>query len=279
MKKLLPLILLVTLILACDGQIDQKFEPEADIFALLSVRDTSVDDGLGKYQWQWVKIDQSYDIKDSVSTWGLRGASAKLYYFPDPNSYVDLIDSFFDQDSLKWYKYDHEGWYGGFVPITDYDEYTLNIVLPWGDTVTGKSMLPSPVYISWPKDGDTLSISKELANPHPITWNNSHNVGLYTLQCVPNVDTSKYDSFPPFLFIPSFSNDTSYQFFLERAVVPWVYNQEYIVRVNAYGTEYASYIKLGLSGGKANLVTQTGDTCFGVFSGIAIDSVRVYLIE
>jgi hypothetical protein len=140
-------------------------------------------------------------------------------------------------------------------------------------------MMPSPVHLSWPKDGDTLSISQELANPHSITWNNCRNVGLYTLQCVPNVDTSKFDSFPSFLFIPSFSTDTSYHFFLERAVMPWVYNQEYVVRINAYGTEYANFVKKGFGSGRQNLVTQKGELCYGVFSGIAIDSVRIYLVE
>ncbi len=268
MKRLMPLaltVVLVALILGCEGQIDQKFEPEPDIFALMKSSDSLLQ--------QVIWVDQSYDIKDTLQGFGVTNAGVRI--------------------SSMYGEYEFKDWYirndtyftcveGKYVANIIFDPsitYYLEVVYPGGDTVTSETKMPSPIHLSWPKDGDTLSLTQELANPHLITWNNCLNVGLYTIQCVPNVDTSKYDSFPQFLFIPSFTIDTSYAFFQERAIVPWVYNQEYVLRVNAYGIEYASYVKFGLSGGKANLVTQKGDTCFGVFSGIAIDSVRVFITQ
>lgn len=272
MKKMLLLVPFVVLILGCEGQIVQKFEPEPDIFALMKIDNDSPNVSYS----QRIRVDRSWDIKDTVNVWGVRDALVRI--IPGNSSYV-FVDSFFDPDSNYWRKYTEGHYYALLHPkLNDTTLYKLEVSLPWGDTVTGETKMPSQISLSWPKDEDTLSIANELANPHLITWNNCLNVGLYTLQCVPNVDTSKYDSFPPFLFIPSFTIDTSYAFFQERAAIPWVYNREYVIRINAYGTEYANYVKFGLSGGKANLATQDGDTCYGVFSGIAIDSVRVFII-
>lgn len=38
--------------------------------------------------------------------------------------------------------------------------YTLNVKLPWGNSVFGSAMMPSQLHISWPKRGDTISIKK-----------------------------------------------------------------------------------------------------------------------
>lgn len=272
MKRWIPFTIVILLILGCESQIDQKFEPEPDIFALMKIDN----DSSNVIHRQRIKVDRSYDIKDTVDVWGVRDAFVRI---TSGNYTYTFVDSFFDSDSGYWRKYIEGNYYEWPSPkLNDTAVYSLEIILPWGDTVTSETKMPSPIHLFWPQDGDTLSLTEELTNPHPVIWNNCRNIGLYTLQCVPNVDTSRYDSFPPFLFIPSFTSDTSYAFFQERAAVGWVYNQEYVLRINAYGTDYASYVALGLSGGRRNILTSSGDTCYGVFSGISIDSVRVFLV-
>ena len=115
--------------------------------------------------------------------------------------------------------------------------------------------MPSPVSIVWPQEGDTISISSEVyVEPHPVAWNACHNAGFYTVQCVPDVDTSEYDNYSPFVFVPSFSADTSYLFFQERTISPesWEYDRYYLVRITAMGFKFSpdsTLLASGWSGG------------------------------
>ena len=71
MRRLLLLSLVLLFFAGCESVEDQVFEPEPNIFALMRIDDTSI--------YQWVTVDQSYDIQDTVNIWGLRDAYVKVW--------------------------------------------------------------------------------------------------------------------------------------------------------------------------------------------------------
>lgn len=271
MERWIFLFILVILSAGCEQKIEDVFEREPNIFSLMEIRRD-----MGELEWQSVKVDQSYSITDTVKVWGVRGAYVKISGGAD--TFV-MVDSFYDSELEQWVK-QFEGWYCEWIYLDDTTHYTLEVALPWGDTVTGSAFIPTPVRFSWPVEDETISLSAELAAPHLVTWNSCRNVGLYTMQCIPDVDTSAFDTLPQFMFLPSFTTDTFYPFFLARAEQEWYSDMYYYMRINAYGTDYAEYIGPDMTeAGRGNLTTQDGDNCYGVFSGIALDSVRIYITE
>jgi hypothetical protein len=259
-SKLIALSLAITIAsflfsTGCEQDEDQVFEPEPNVFAVMKIGDQA--------DIQVVNVELTYDIRDTVVRFEVPDAQVRIW------GGADTFD----------FQYCEDCQYMQQASFNDTILYTLQVIYPEGDTVMGQSYMPSPVNINWPVEGETLSINQEVANPRYVTWGVCNNTGLYILQCSPDVDTSEIDEYNPFLYVPSFTADTSYLFFVERVLSPWVYDMDYKVRASAYGTEYASYVQLGLSVGQANLTNQDGDTCYGIFSGISIDSVRVYITE
>lgn len=262
MKRLLLLSLVLLFFAGCESVEDQVFDPEPNILALMRIDDTSI--------YQWVTVDQSYDIQDTVDLWGVRGAYVKVWGGEDTFTFED---SFYMADSAKWFK-QPEGYYGEWGNFNDTTLYHLEVILPWEDTVTADACMPSPIRISTPADSDTVSISAEPYDPHVVTWNPCRNTELYTIYCVPDVDTSELDDISPLYSLPSFTTDTSYTFFLERMVFPWDFNMHYVLRVIAVSPEYVDYMGWGPSGSVGNL-----SAGYGMFGGIAEDAIRVFLVE
>ena len=262
MKRLLLLGLTLLFFAGCESVEDQVFEPEPNIFALMRVGET--------WKWQWIKVEQSYDIQDTVNVCGLRDAYVKVWGGED--TFV-FADSFFDEDLAKWFKY-NEGWYGDWVRLNDTTFYHLEVNLPWDDTVTADAMMPTPIRISSPAGSDTVSISAEPYNPHIVTWNSCKNTELYLVYCIPDVDTSELRNISPIFSMPSFTMDTSYTFFLERMVAPWIYDKYYVLRVIAVSPEYVDYMGAEVPGGSVSNLSSG----YGMFGGIAEDAIRVFIV-
>lgn len=253
-------------LLTCEPPNNQKFDPEPNVMAVMNVQDS--------FTSQLVIVDKTYDIADTVEEYGVSAAYVKLSGGTDTFMFVD---SFYNPDSMRWIK-QPGGRYWGWGKFSDTVLYHVEIRYPGGDTVTAESYMPSPIHLYSPADEETISVSQAIADSQLVVWNSCRNTALYVVQCVPDVDTSRYGEFPFFIFIPSLVGDTAYPFFTSRVTTPWITNQRYVMRVTAYGTDYASYVTFGLSRGRRNILNTSGDTCYGVFSGISIDSVRVYLV-
>lgn len=266
MKRDLLLGFILLLFVGCESAEDDVFEPEPNVLALMRIGYSSPP----SLRRQRIKVDRSYDIEDTVDRWGLRDAYVKVW--GEEDTFI-FIDSFFDEDSAKWFKY-NEGNYYEWAYFDDTTLYHLEVALPWDDTVTAEAMMPSPVRISSPADSDTVSISQEPYDPHVVTWNSCKNTELYLLYCIPDVDDSLFNYYPDFLFFPSFTNDTSYAFFLQRMLAPWIYDEYYVLRVMAVSPEYAAY--MGFFGpGEVYSNLSAG---YGMFGGIAEDAIRVFIV-
>ncbi|MBN2378254.1 DUF4249 family protein [candidate division WOR-3 bacterium] len=268
MKRILfsPLVFLLTL--GCSGVQEPEFEPETNVLALMRIdnRPEHI------YPWQLIYVDQSYDIQDTVNVLGVRGARVEITGGEDVYTFVD---SFYNEDSLRWEKYAEGHYYDWPHPkLNDTTLYRLQVIYPDGDTVTGEAYMPSAIEISYPEDSQAISISQQVTNPLTITWNSCKNTLYYMIICKPDVDTSEYDSYPPFLFMPAIRGDTSYAYFQERMILPWVYDMYYVLRVVALSPEYADYF--GLEGPGSDMGNLSGG--YGMFGGISEDSIRVYIV-
>ncbi|TKJ43299.1 hypothetical protein CEE36_04505 [candidate division TA06 bacterium B3_TA06] len=258
MKRLLLLGLTLLLFARCESSEDYIFESQPNILALMRIKGI---EHSYQYSEQVITVNQSYDIKDTVNQYGVRGAQVTVW---------GEDGSFF---FFSWRSPEED--YRTKANFNDTTLYHLEVALPWDDTVTAEAYMPSPIQISSPADSDTVSISAEPYDPHVITWNSCKNTELYALYCIPDVDDSLYKNYPNFLFFPSFTNDTSYAFFLQRALAPWIYDEYYVLRVMAVSPEYAAY--MGFFGpGEVYSNLSAG---YGMFGGIAEDSVRVYIVE
>ncbi|MEA3311765.1 MAG: hypothetical protein U9Q76_06060 [candidate division WOR-3 bacterium] len=184
-----------------------------------------------------------------------------------------FADSFFNEDSAKWFKY-NEGNYYEWAYFDDTTLYHLEVILPWEDTVTAEAMMPTSVRIAAPADSDTVSISAEPYDPHVVTWNFCKNTKLYLIYCIPDVDTSELGNISPIFSMPSFTMDTSYTFFLERMIAPWIYNKYYVLRVIAVTPEYVDYMGAEVPGGSVSNLSSG----YGMFGGIAEDAIRVFIV-
>jgi len=262
-KRLLPLLILS--VIGCESTDYQVFEPQPNIFALMQVPQEA------STVYQFVKVDRSYDIEDTISSFGVTGAQVLIRNSKDT---FLLVDSFFDNDSDKWVK-QPDGWYGGEISVNDTSLYTLKVTMPSGDTVTGQAYMPSPLRILNPFDSTVVSISEQVVNPLTITWNFCKNTQYYLVMCIPDVDTSELDNYPPFLLFPSIRADTAYTLFLERTIFPWVYDMYYVLRVVAVSSEYSAYMGFQGPGGDMSNLSMG----YGMFGGISQDSVRVYIVE
>jgi len=261
MRRLFILSLVLLFFAGCESVEDQVFEPEPNILALMRIGNS----------WKRVRVDQSYDIQDTVDRWGLRDAYVNVGGGED--TFV-FADSFFDEDSAKWFKY-NEGNYYCLANFNDTTLYHLEVIMPWDDTVTAEAYMPTPIRIHTPADSDTVSISQEPYDPHIVTWNFCKNTALYLIYCIPDVDTSELRNISPIFSMPSFTMDTSYTFFLERMVFPWDFNMHYVLRVIAVSPEYVDYMGAEVPGGSVSNLSSG----YGMFGGIAEDSIRVFLVE
>jgi len=262
MKRLLLLSLVLLFFAGCESVEDQVFEPEPNILALMRIGNS----------WKRVRVDQSYDIQDTVNLWGVRGAQVRVR----GGGYVyTFLDSFYCPDSAQWFKYTEGNYYEHpFPKLNDTTLYSLEVILPWEDTVTADAYMPSPVRISSPADSDTVSISQEPYDPHIVTWNFCKNTALYLIYCIPDVDTSELGNISPIFSMPSFTMDTSYTFFLERMIAPWDFDMHYVLRVIAVSPEYVDYMGAEVPGGSVSNLSSG----YGMFGGIAEDAIRVFIV-
>lgn len=258
------LALSLALLPACEQELDKDFEPEPNVFALMKAT--------GDTSSQLVIVDQSYSISDTLDSTGVRDASVKVHTLADTFTFAD---SFYNQETGQWEK-QPQGRYWGWIDIADTTLYSLEVILPWEDTVKGQAYMPTPVRISAPADSDTVYISKQGSNPTPITWNACANTQLYLIYCIPDVDTSQYKNYSGFLLFPSYTTDTSYAFFAQRMASPWEFEMPYLIRVIALSPAYVAY-----SGYLDPMQTTYTNLSagYGVFAGISEDSVRVFIRE
>lgn len=260
MKRFLLVGLIVLAFAGCTQEDGYEFEPEPNILALMHTRGIQWP-YYGSYQY--IIVAQTHDIGDTLDLWDAPIA--------------DQISIWGGSDTFDFYRTSDLLWfnataYNARADFNDTTLYHLEVVMSWGDTVTAEAMMPSPIYIIMPSDSDTVQMSQ--ASLYTITWNSCKNTELYTIYCIPDVDTSELDDISPLYSLPSFTTDTSYTFFLERMVFPWDFNMHYVLRVIAVSPEYAAY--MGFFGpGEVYSNLSAG---YGMFGGIAEDAIRVFIV-
>jgi len=262
MKRFLLAGLILFVFVSCTQEEDYEFEPEPNILGLMRIGDT--------VSSQLIIVDQSYDITDTVNEYGVNGATVRIIGEQDT---FNFPDTFWDPWTESWV-HSIDGWYWGWIDFSDSTSYSLEVVLPWDDTVTADAMMPTPIRISSPADSDTVSISAQPHDPHVVTWNFCKNTELYLVYCIPDVDTSELGNISPIFSMPSFTMDTSYTFFLERMIAPWIYDKYYVLRVIAVSPEYVDYMGAEVPGGSVSNLSSG----YGMFGGIAEDAVRVFIV-
>ncbi|TKJ43300.1 hypothetical protein CEE36_04510 [candidate division TA06 bacterium B3_TA06] len=240
----------------------QEFEPEPNIFAVMKISSP-------KYDYQEILVDQTYDIKDTLESpeffedvIGVTGAKVTV---------CGLDDTFYFEEA-PW-GLDQPGHYFTLYQsplFNDTTLYTLEVHLPWGDTVTGQAFMPTPLEIIWPEERtyETISISAELRDSHRISWNSCNNVSKYVIYCEPY-----FGLISEGMYFPSFTGDTSYAFFAERNVWPWSFGKEYELIVVGITPEYDRYT-YSSNPGKSNL-----SSGYGLFGGVTLDTRLIYIVE
>lgn len=265
------LLLGFILFTACQQDM-QDFEPEPNIFAVAEIEWFGED-------WFCLKVlvGQSYSMVDTVqndpygfgeygleSVEGVEGAEVIITWSDDTAFFKEYVDYFpglhlFTGESTQ------PQW------INDSTQYTLNVYLPYGDTITGSAYMPTNLELIWPERNnppETVSISSELLDSGLVCWNSCRNVSKYLIYC--EREGILYGDFFP---IPSVTADTCYPFFAERAVWPWEYDSEYELTVVGITKEYEDYLNQQ-SPGRSNL-----SSGYGVFTGITCDKLDVYIVE
>lgn len=260
MKKVLPILIILVLSLGCQPPEEQEFEPEPNVFALMRVG----------ADFQLIKVERTASMADTVGDWGITDAQVKVR-----NDYWGEVEFLHVLDhhipNLPWRQWTSGEYVTTGRVLRDRYLQTLEVILPWGDTVTAEAYMPSPIHILVPTDSDTVSISRQSTEPTFITWNKCDNTEIYLIYCTPDEALEEY---PLLLYIPAITADTSYALFLERMIFPWVTDKHYKLTVEAVSPQYYDYLGFGPQGSISNL-----SSGYGVFGGVAVDSIRIYIAE
>lgn len=243
---------LAILFLGCEEEI-QEFEPEPNICAVMRLE-------LSASRWQEIRIDTTYSIQDSLPPnyldyfEGVEGAEAFIYSA---------------QDTLVFEESPYNpGLYMAYSGFNDSTLYHLEVRLPWGDTVIGQAYMPTYVQISWPKSRDTIALAEELRDSNLVCWNKCQHVKRYMVQLISEGEGYVTDYY-------YFTDDTSCAFFAENASkIPTCEFPLYLhLVVIGLSQEYEDYWD-PRSYGRSNLSCR-----YGVFGGIAVAEVEVYIVE
>ena len=268
MKRCFLLGLIFIFVVGCNQEEEYEFEPESNILALMQIGEDDFMPFVGTNKY--IIVGRTYDITDTLES-DKKEEARSVKVFSETDTFV-----FKPSVTLNW---SNVTVYEDRAYLNDSTLYHLEIVTSWGDTVTAEAYMPTPFRIHTPADSDTVSISQQSYDPLVITWGWRHscrNTELYTIYCIPDVDTSELDEISPLYSLPAFTTDTSYAFFLERMVFPWDFNMHYVLRVIAVTPEYIDYM---------GFLNPTGESCgnlssgYGMFGGISEDSIRVFIVE
>ncbi len=230
---------------SCQENRGPQFEPEPVIFAVLRAGDSL----------QKIIVDQTYGIEDSVAQSGVTGARVWVFGNGDSIRFSEQPDT--------------EGVYTAFVdtnwlaPTTD---YRLQVVLPWApnDTVKAQTRVPGRFRIIAPTTTDTVRFQQLPV----LTWSASLGVYLYHVWIYPLTDSLGIDSLPLYNRIPQSASDTVLNL-SELQSYFMLLDTIYIIRVAASEENTYRYMRED--------TTTNISWGFGLFGGIAEDSVKIFI--
>jgi hypothetical protein len=240
MRRWFPILLLL---FACGEEVVEH-EPEPVIFGLLEPR---------PWWRQTITVDRTYGLAETVSTTGVSGARVKVMW-PDTEIY-------FQEGCYVGFYYGHLNW---FSPRTDYE---LEVILPWGDTVYGRTRVPAPFRILEPSSGDTV-YKDSLPD---LIWTRSEGAYLYMVYIAPLgfAPGPLPPGVPPWAGVPFLATqETSLK--LSDHPEPYFYwvDTTYTICVEALDENvynYGWYDSTNLSQG------------YGVFGGHALDLLHLFV--
>ncbi len=260
-------MILLLFLIGCEGDY-QEFEPETNILALMIVTSANYPPDS-----QFILVDRSYSIMDSVKPPPLVDSLGWLpvYDYLDVDG-IQGCNVFLRSDYITKFLEDtnpnRKGLYRTRMDFIDSIPYTLEVVLPEGDTVTGTLYLPSELRILAPAVGCTISLKGERKDSNRIYWNKCRNVSKYFIFLLYGDDLISAD------YLPDITDDTSCVFF---AKVPFeIPPRSYCILtllVMGITSEYQDYLD-PRNKGRGNL-----SSGYGVFTGITIDKHRIYFVE
>ncbi len=206
---------------------------------------------------QWIRVDTTYGLEDSVGEMGVSGARVKVFV-----SDGDTINFKEAENSSGWYFTSRGEW------LSPEKQYLLEIVMPYGDTITATTKVPSQIEIISPSDYDTICID---SSPPPLIWSSAKNKFMYLVYAYPFYpDTTWIDSLPLTSLMPLGDTvDTVIPVFeIGKNSLFSLRDTLYIIRVFAIDENYFNYIYYDSS----NL-----SKGYGTFCGISEDSLKVYI--
>lgn len=254
MKKLF--ILLSLLGIMCEEQEEER-KALPVVFFVLDAGDTL----------QKAYIETTYSVEDTIAVQGIRGAKVRLYF---KGKVVN-----FKEEEEEWEKHPHIVYYANIDTnlLRPDIEYSLEVVMPWDDTVKAKTKIPGRFRILSPERFDTLSLKDSL----PLIWSKSE--GAYTMRVYAFVwDTTKQETLslmdPRRLPIPAKGEDTILPLF-SNAYSSYFSTADtfYMIRVEAMDENFFSYIFYTYLD-SLNINLNKG---YGVFGGHTYDSLIVFI--
>ncbi len=212
-------------------------------------------------------VETTYSVEDTLSIQGVRGVKVRLYF---KDTVVD-----FKEKEEEWSQHPHIVYYADIdTSLLRPDiEYSLEVVMPWDDTVRAKTGIPGRFRILYPKNFDTLSLKDSV----PLVWSRSE--GAYGIRVYAFVwDTTKQETLslmdPRRLPIPAKGEDTILPLFSDTYSSYFsTPDTFYIVRVEAMDKNFFSYIFYSYLD-SLNINLSKG---YGVFGGHTHDSLIVFI--
>ncbi len=266
--RIVPLLIPLLALIGCEDY-KQEFEPETNILALMVATSSNYPDS------QFVLVDRSYSIMDSVKP----PPKVDSMSLPPVYDYLDVdgiqgcnvrLKGNYATTFLGDTNPNRKGIYRSRMDFNDTIPYTLEVILPEGDTVTGTSYFPSKLRILAPAVNCTISLKEERKDSNRIYWNKCRNVSKYFVFLL----DSRNDYLISSDYLPDITDDTSCVFF---AKVPFEVQPRsyYILTLLVMGitSEYQNYLD-PRSKGRGNL-----SSGYGVFTGITIDRHNVRVVE
>ncbi len=237
-------LFLFLVFLLCE-EIEEEYQREPVIFGILNP---------GK-EIQLIKVDTTYNIKDSVYKEGVSNAVVRVFT-------QDTCIEFKEIDFSGMYIAQKGAW------LSPLYRYRLEVVMPYHDTITAETKVPSQIKIISPQNYDTVFLD---SSPPPLVWNSVKNKFMYLVYAFPFYpDTTWIDSLPLTSLMPlGDTADTVMPVFeIGKNSLFKLRDTLYIIRVFAIDENYFNYIyydSTNLSKG------------YGTFCGLSEDSVKVYV--
>lgn len=213
-------------------------------------------------------VETTYSVKDTMTVQGIREAKVRLYF-------KDRVIDFKEREEERE-EHPHIVYYADIdtsLLRPDID-YSLEVVMPWEDTVKAETKIPGRFRIIYPGNFDTLYLRNSL----PLIWSRSQ--GAYAMRIWAFIwDTTGVEAISDLdprklLPIPAGGKDTLLSLFSNSysSYFPTP-DTFYIVRIDAIEKnyfDYTFYAYLGLF----NINLSKG---YGVFGGHSHDSLIVFI--